>query len=102
MRKLIGSFVLAAVFVVPQSGCAFLHGLKCCLNRWHCAVAQRTYCCDGCGEKYCNEWHSDPPACCEPCDNCGAYIGCDRNPWVGPKKGCPTCNPCNAAVPAYH
>jgi hypothetical protein len=31
--------------------------------------------CTGCGELYWNEWHSDPPACREPCDCMGAYTG---------------------------
>lgn len=31
--------------------------------------------CGGCGELYWNEWHSDPPACCDPCDNCGTWVG---------------------------
>ena len=33
----------------------------------------------GCGELYWDEWKSDPPACCDPCDNCGN--------WTGP-QGC--------------
>jgi len=35
--------------------------------------------CGGCGELYWSEWHSDPPACCDPCDDCGN--------WVGPPAG---------------
>lgn len=31
--------------------------------------------CGGCGELYWNEWHSDPPACCDPCDSCGSWVG---------------------------
>ncbi len=31
--------------------------------------------CGGCGELYWNEWHSDPPACCDPCDQCGNWVG---------------------------
>jgi hypothetical protein len=69
------------------------------MNKFHCAVAERTYCCDGCGEKYCCEWCMDPPACCEPCNNCGNYTDCNKNPWVGPKKGCPNCNTCNIPIP---
>ena len=92
--------LLAAVALLPSPGCFFLHGLKCCLNKYHCAVAERTYCCDSCGEKYCSEWSNDPPACCEPCNNCGDYIGCDKNPWVGPKRGCPDCcYRCNEGLP---
>lgn len=32
--------------------------------------------CGGCdGEKYWSEWHNDPPACCDPCDQCGNWVG---------------------------
>lgn len=99
MRKPLLCFLMAAGMLLPNSGCYFLHGLKCCLHRYHQAVRARTYCGDGCGEKYCSEWSNDPPACCEPCDNCGNYQGCHKNPWVGPKKGCPNCYPCNEGVP---
>ncbi len=30
----------------------------------------------GCSEIYCDEWVSDPPDCCDPCDQCyGSYTG---------------------------
>lgn len=30
----------------------------------------------GCGEVYCDEWVSDPPDCCDPCDQChGVFTG---------------------------
>jgi hypothetical protein len=30
----------------------------------------------GCGQVYCDEWISDPPDCCDPCDQChGAFTG---------------------------
>ncbi|WP_146443611.1 hypothetical protein [Botrimarina colliarenosi] len=31
--------------------------------------------CGGCGDLYWNEWHSDPPRCCDPCDDCGNWVG---------------------------
>lgn len=31
--------------------------------------------CGGCGEFYWSEWHSDPPQCCDPCDDCGNWVG---------------------------
>lgn len=32
--------------------------------------------CGGCdGEAYWSEWHNDPPACCDPCDQCGNWVG---------------------------
>jgi hypothetical protein len=92
MHKRFQYLLLAAILLLPNSGCAFLYGLKCCMNRFHCAIAQRTYCCDSCGEKYCCEWCSDPPACCEPCDNCGNFQACNKSRWVGPKRGYPESN----------
>ncbi len=32
-------------------------------------------CGSGCGELYVDEWLSDPPACCDPCDDCGTHTG---------------------------
>jgi hypothetical protein len=29
----------------------------------------------GCGELYVDEWLSDPPNHCDPCDDCGNYVG---------------------------
>ena len=31
--------------------------------------------CDGCGSHYWSEWHSDPPAACEQCDDHGNWTG---------------------------
>jgi hypothetical protein len=31
--------------------------------------------CKGCGDCYWDEWYSDPPDECDPCDDCGNYIG---------------------------
>jgi hypothetical protein len=37
--------------------------------------------CSGCDcELYWSEWHNDPPRCCDPCDQCGN--------WIGPGEGC--------------
>ena len=35
----------------------------------------------GCGEIYWGEWINDPPDACEPCDDCGN--------WIGPQACCP-------------
>lgn len=40
-------------------------------------------CGSGCSNQiYYGEWISDPPACCDPCDNCGKFTGpvCCRRP----------------------
>jgi hypothetical protein len=46
-----------------------------CCGRVICCVDK--FCgCTGCdGELYWNEWHNDPPKCCDPCDQCGNWIG---------------------------
>lgn len=31
--------------------------------------------CNGCGEKYYDEWINHPPSCTDPCDSCGNYQG---------------------------
>ena len=31
--------------------------------------------CKGCGESYWSEWFNDPPACHDPCDHCGNWVG---------------------------
>jgi hypothetical protein len=40
-------------------------------------------CGSGCGELYWDEWLSDPPDACDPCDNCGN--------WIGPQLPGPSC-----------
>lgn len=37
-------------------------------------LVERTRCASGCGEVYLGEWWADPPHC-DPCDQCGNYIG---------------------------
>ena len=32
-------------------------------------------CASGCGDIYWGEWISDPPDKCDPCDNCGNFVG---------------------------
>lgn len=31
--------------------------------------------CNGCGERYFDEWINHPPSCCDPCDSCGNHGG---------------------------
>lgn len=54
----------------------------------------------GCGEIYVDEWISDPPACKDPCDDCGNWIGPQagqprfagwRNLWGYRNQQCSTC-----------
>src|SRR5207248_598223 len=57
----------------------------------------------GCGEIYCDEWKSDPPDCCDPCDRCyGQFTGphgyCNLGPcqrilaWLDGYRYCPPPN----------
>ena len=42
-------------------------------------------CGSGCGELYVDEWLNDPPDCCDPCDNCGNWIGPHGSCHGGPR-----------------
>jgi len=44
-------------------------------------IGQSMWCGSGCGSTYAGEWHSDPPACCDPCGG-----------WGGGGGGCSTCS----------
>ncbi|MEX2113034.1 MAG: hypothetical protein WD845_07595 [Pirellulales bacterium] len=48
----------------------------CCCEPWGgCYPNGMNWCGPSCGEKYWHEWFSLPPECCDPCDECGGYIG---------------------------
>ncbi len=62
-----------------------------CHHPWLWTRAKNALTCGaGCGDVYCGEWISDPPACGDPCDACGetscggcdGYYGC-WNPLQG-------------------
>ena len=38
-------------------------------------IGHNLTCASGCGEFYWGEWFSDPPDDCDPCDDCGNWIG---------------------------
>lgn len=43
-----------------------------CHHPWLWTHAKNALTCGaGCGDMYCDEWLSDPPACNDPCDKCG-------------------------------
>jgi hypothetical protein len=48
----------------------------------------------GCGEIYCDEWVSDPPDCCDPCDQCHGV-------FTGPHGFC-CLGPCQRVLAALH
>lgn len=43
------------------------------IGQWTCGSGCGT--CAGCGELYRGDYASDPPACCDPCDGYGNWIG---------------------------
>ncbi|MCE9526681.1 MAG: hypothetical protein K8R36_11575 [Planctomycetales bacterium] len=63
--------------------------------------------CQGCSDVYWGEWISDPPDCCDPCDQCGGFSGnggCGCKPRILPRlarifngyRYCPDdCGSCN-------
>jgi len=40
-----------------------------------CLFHTPAWCGPSCGEKYCGDYCSDPPDCCDPCDRCGNFTG---------------------------
>ncbi len=63
------SLLLGAI-LIAQTGC---HRAP-----WPCG---NTYCGMQCGCLYWHEWFSHKPCCCDPCNQCGHYVG-SRNPYV--------------------
>lgn len=57
------------------------------------ALGRGLSCGKGCGEIYWGEWYSDPPDCCDPCDDCGN--------WTGPHGFC-NLGPCQRLLAAFH
>jgi len=57
-------------------------------------LRRKKICGMGCGEIYLGEWISDPPDCCDPCDQC---TGC----WTGPQGEC-CLGPCQRLLAACH
>jgi hypothetical protein len=45
-----------------------------CLGHPWLAIKEAIHC-KGCGDCYWDEWYSDPPDECDPCDDCGNHIG---------------------------
>lgn len=77
------------VWRCPDGQCSALSGRydgcsDCTQGDTRAGFGQRITCGKGCGEIYWDEWISDPPAPCDPCDECtGDYIGrrCCPPPW---------------------
>ncbi len=48
----------------------------CCHQPWGgCYPCGKNWCGSQCGGLFWNEWFSIPPPCCDPCDECGHYVG---------------------------
>ncbi len=62
------------------------------------ALMTRAVCGGGCGEIYWDEWASDPPYCCDPCDPCARWNGGGSCGMCCPPTNCcsqPCCSqPC--------
>jgi hypothetical protein len=71
---------------------------SCCDCPQQCGILPWFYrnriCGKGCGDLYVGEWVSDPPDCCDPCDQCH---GC----WTGP-QGCCNLGPMQRLLAALH
>jgi hypothetical protein len=62
-------------------------------------LVQWLTCGTGCGGVYVNEWISDPPDCCDPCEPCGTPVGpCD--PCGTHVDPCDPCGP-QSCVPFH-
>ena len=69
------------------TGCSSACGDGCCgAPKGPCASLWNALCgCSGCDcELYWSEWHNDPPRCCDPCDQCGNWIGPSSGPYRAP------------------
>jgi hypothetical protein len=60
--------LLCALLLAAPAGC-------CCEPWGGCWPCGPNWCGPQCGQKICHEWCSFPPPCCDPCDDCGCYIG---------------------------
>jgi hypothetical protein len=49
--------------------------MRCGLFSWLGCGLHHAACSGGCGEVYWGEWVSDPPDCCDPCNDCGHFTG---------------------------
>jgi hypothetical protein len=69
------SLILVATALVQSGQCLDWFG---CRAPWPCG---RTYYGMQCGCLYWHEWFSHKPCCCDPCNQCGDFVG-SCNPYV--------------------
>ena len=72
--------------------CDSCGGAKPRIGSW---INSKLSCGSACGEVYWDEWISDPPDCCDPCDDCGNFVGPQACPpkfragrWLDVLWGC--------------
>lgn len=51
-------------------------------------LSTKLACGSGCGGIYWGEWISDPPACCDPCNDCGGWVDEPCCNYGGPLGNC--------------
>jgi hypothetical protein len=79
------AFIVASV-LLNSTGCCFLRRVFCDDCCSPCETGAFTYFAGrSCGEAYYGDWKSHPPKC-DPCDDCGNYVGC---------------SPCDESWPLY-
>ena len=81
------SVALLALITAGSSGCTFIY---CLHDNLIGAYKSRRWADCGCGEVYYGPWIDTPPACCDPCDNCGSFHGkrywTSANSWLNDSR----------------
>jgi hypothetical protein len=89
MHKRMILLAAIALAVTANGGCCVVNSVTCLHDRWLDNYRCTHWMCSQCGEKYWSEWFNDPPECCDPCDDCGHYVGkhcCDRCARMWPHR----------------
>lgn len=94
IKRLLALGLLAAVLGGATGCCG---DPLCCLEK---SYWRHHWGCSQCGELYWSEWFNDPPECCDPCNNCGDYVGhqpCSRCAAGPAEPECtgPICSECS-------
>jgi hypothetical protein len=75
MHKRFLLLAIVSLAMAANSGCCIVNCVSCIHDRWLDCYRSHHWMCSQCGETYYSEWFNDPPDCCDPCDNCGHYVG---------------------------
>jgi hypothetical protein len=82
MLKRCALLAVALLGLGSSSGCILLDAIVDTHDRWLICYQRRHWMGPECGEFYWSEWFNDPPACCDPCNGCGKFVGpqnCNRS-----------------------